>query len=91
MSNDKTNPSTSSAASNTPANAAPQKLEIFKTKIKEIWHTLTDEDINLYEKQEENFLNKVKEKHGVNKEDAQKRLKEIKESCGESCVDEKAA
>lgn len=56
--------------------------EKLRAEIKKNWSKLSDEEIKLHEKQPDQFFGKVKEKHGVSKEDAQKRLTEMKSSCG---------
>lgn len=57
--------------------------------IKRVWNKLSDEEVKLYEKQPDQFFSKVKEKYNITMEDAQKRMKEIKASCG--CSTEKVA
>jgi uncharacterized protein YjbJ (UPF0337 family) len=50
-------------------------------KIKETWGRLSDNDIALAEGQQEQFFGKLHETYGLLKEDAQKRLNELQESC----------
>jgi uncharacterized protein YjbJ (UPF0337 family) len=76
-------------------NESPQRGERetadkMRAEMKKAWNKLTDEDVVLYEKQPEQFFTKVKEKHGASREEAQKRLTEIKAACG-SCGTDKAA
>jgi hypothetical protein len=73
------------------ASSAPNKdpAVALHAEIKKTWSKLSDEDIKLHEKQPEQFFSKVKEKQNVSNEDAQKRLKEMKTSCG--CGTSKAA
>ncbi|MDD4617085.1 MAG: hypothetical protein PHW76_08255 [Alphaproteobacteria bacterium] len=52
-----------------------------KDKIKETWDRLSDDDIALYNGNEEQFFGKVQEVYGISKEDAESRIKEIQESC----------
>lgn len=59
-------------------------------EIRKSWSRLTDEDARLYEKQPDLFFAKIKEKHGIGREEAQKRLTEVEAACG-SCGTEKAA
>lgn len=66
-----------------------QMADKLHAEIKKNWGRLSDEEIKLHSSQPDQFYSKLKEKHGVNKEDAQKRLSEIKTSCG--CGSEKAA
>ncbi|MBY0407541.1 MAG: CsbD family protein [Rickettsiales bacterium] len=65
------------------------KFEQFKGKIKETWGRLTDDEIALFNGKKDQFFGKVQEKYGVAKEEAQKRMDELKKSCG--YVDDKAA
>lgn len=60
------------------------------SEIRKVWSKITDQDIALYEDQPDQFFLKLKEKHGVSQEDAQKRLKAMKTACG-SCGTQKAA
>jgi uncharacterized protein YjbJ (UPF0337 family) len=88
---------------NTPQSTQPQKQDnvsavrteqeksaTLNTEIKKTWDKLTDEDIKLYATQPEQFFGKVKEKYNLPKEEAQKRMSEIKTACG-SCSSDKAA
>lgn len=83
------------ASATVPANAAPEaatqknNAEKINAEIKKSWNRLSDDDVKLYEKQPDQFFSKLKEKHNVSKEDATKRLSEIKSACGN--VSEKAA
>lgn len=67
----------------------PAKTEKLHAEIKKNWSKLSDDEVKLHAEKPEEFFGKVKEKHGVSKEDAQKRLTEMKSSCG--CGDSKAA
>jgi uncharacterized protein YjbJ (UPF0337 family) len=75
-------PAATQQAAVTPAQQPSDKGEKLHAEIKKNWSKLSDEEIRLYEKQPDQFFGKVKEKHGVSKEDAQKRLTEMKSSCG---------
>lgn len=79
------------APAGSPSNTAPQQDNSAKmnAEIKKTWNRLSDDDVKLYEKQPEQFFSRLKEKHNVSKEDATKRLSEIKAACG--CSTEKAA
>ena len=68
------------------ADGAVTKL---KGKFKETWGKLTDNDIMLYEGKRDQFLGKLKENYGLAKEDAEKQIKALEDSCG--CVSNKAA
>jgi hypothetical protein len=54
------------------------KNDTLTAEIKKSWNKLSDEDVRLYDRNPEQFFGKLKELHGVSKEDAQKRLAEIK-------------
>lgn len=71
-------------------NAPQNSKSSIGSEIRKIWSKVTDEDIALYEKKPDQFFSRLKEKHGVSKEDAQKRLKDMKTACG-SCGTQKAA
>ena len=66
------------------------KAEKFAAEIKKTWNKLTDDDVKLLESNTAHFFAKIKEKHNVDQDTAQKSLTEIKASCG-SCSSEKAA
>ncbi|TAL27270.1 MAG: hypothetical protein EPN97_18000 [Alphaproteobacteria bacterium] len=68
---------------------AQKKAEMLSAEIKKTWNKLSDEDVKLLESQPDQFFAKIKEKHSVSREDAQKRLSEIKTAGG--CTAEKAA
>ena len=83
--------STDAKQDNATASMTPEaKAEKLNAEIKKSWNKLSDDDVKLFAAQPEQFFAKLKEKQGVSKEDAQKRLTEIKASCG-SCSSEKAA
>jgi uncharacterized protein YjbJ (UPF0337 family) len=87
--------SAGSMQQNNPAKDKPaqDKTGMIKTEIKKAWNKLTDEDVGLYETQPEKFFARVKDKHGFSREQAEKRLENIKETCGSVCssVDKKSA
>ena len=62
---------------------------MISAEIKKSSSKLSDDDIKLYATQPDTFFSKLKEKQGVSREDAQKRLAEIKTGCG--CGSAKAA
>jgi len=66
------------------------KNEQLAGKIKATWGKLTDNDITLFNGQREQFLGKLKETYGLAKEDAEKQIKALEESCG-TCDTTKAA
>lgn len=77
---------TGAACSMSPAD---KNVEKFNAEIKKTWSKLSDEDLKLQSTQPEQFFAKLQEKQGVNKVDAEKKLAELKTSCG--CTAEKAA
>ena len=68
---------------------AEGKFDQLKAEIKQGWAKLTDDDIMLYKGKRDEFLGKVKEKYGIAKEEAEKKLKEYETNCG--CSSDKAA
>ncbi|MDP2206798.1 MAG: hypothetical protein Q8K65_10890 [Alphaproteobacteria bacterium] len=87
--------SAGSLQQNNPATdkSTQDKAGMIKTEIKKAWNKLTDEDVSLYETQPEQFFASVKDKHGFSREQTEKRLENIKETCGSACssVDKKSA
>lgn len=59
-------------------------------EIKKTWSRLTDDEVKLHAEQPDQFFAAVKTKYGTDKEEAKKRLTEIKTSCG-ACSSDKAA
>lgn len=53
------------------------KFEQLKGEIKKTWGKLTDDDILLYNGQQDLFFGKVKEKYGIAQEAAEQRIKEL--------------
>ena len=66
------------------ATAAQGKAAMLNAEIKKVWGKLSDEEIRMHDTQQDQFFGKIKEKHGLSKEDAQKRLTEIKTAYGSS-------
>ena len=66
-----------------------ENTEKMHKKIKEKWPQMSDDNIKLYDGKKDQFFAKLKEKHNVSKEDAEKKLKDIEKDCG--CGTEKAA
>jgi hypothetical protein len=86
---------TAVASDQTQAGAAPapssqDKTDMLNAEIGKAWNKLSPDDVKLQETQPDQFFAKLREKHNVTREDAQKRLKEIKAACG-ACTAEKAA
>ena len=79
-SNDK---STDANRQQTQENQPTQAMtDTLRTEIKKTWSKLSDEDVKLYDRQPDLFFKRIKEKHDLNQEDAQKKLDQIKQSCG---------
>lgn len=66
-----------------------EKSGTMKTEIKKAWNKLSDEDVALYENQPDQFFARVKEKHGFSREQTEKRLENIKQTCGSNCGSDK--
>jgi uncharacterized protein YjbJ (UPF0337 family) len=77
-------------AENTNKAEIPDKTIKLNAKIKETWSKLSDDDIKLYSGKRDQFFVKLKEKHGVSKEDAEKVFQEFEAACATSaCSTEK--
>jgi hypothetical protein len=72
------------------ADVAAATPDMLNTEIKKAWDKLSDEDVAAYATKPDQFFAAVREKHGTTRDDAQKRLKEIKTACG-ACTSDKAA
>jgi len=57
------------------------KFEQIKGEIKKTWGKLTDNDVTLYNGKQEEFFGILKEKYGLTKEVAEKRIKELEDAC----------
>jgi len=68
---------------------AKRNIEKMYKKIQEKWPKMSDDIIKLYEGKKDEFFAKLKEKHNVSKEDAEKKLKDIEKDC--CCGTAKAA
>lgn len=58
------------------------KLKQLKGQMKQAWGKLTDDDMMLYSGKREQFVGKLKEHYGLAKEDAEKKIKAMEDSCG---------
>jgi uncharacterized protein YjbJ (UPF0337 family) len=56
--------------------------QIFKGKVKEQWGRLTDDEVDVAEGQFDQLAGKIAVKYGMAKEEAEKRLKNLKSDCG---------
>jgi hypothetical protein len=89
--NDKPQPAIAPvAAAPAPVLSQQEQAEMMSAEIKKTWNKLSDEDVQHQKTQPDQFFAALREKHNVTRDDAQKRLKEIKASCG-ACTSEKAA
>lgn len=59
-----------------------ENTEKLHRKIKETWSGLSENDVKLYDNQQDAFFTKIKEKAGVSKEEAQKKLEKLEKDCG---------
>ncbi len=84
-----TAPATTSCPSDMKQNNA--KADTLGLEIKKTWNRLSDDEIKLHAEQPDQFFAAIKTKYGTDKEEAQKRLTEIKASCDASCTSDKAA
>ena len=64
------------------------KLDQLKGGIKKTWAKLTDNDVLLFEGQQDKFYGKIKELHGDTREAAEKKIEELQKL---SAQDNKAA
>ena len=78
-----TTPSRSQGAANQGQN---ENQEQMNTQFKQTWNKLSNDDVDLYHSgKRDQFLGKLQEKHGLNKDEGEKKLKGIEESCGGGC------
>lgn len=66
------------------------KSEQLKAEFKKTWARLTDDDILLYEANQDKFFGVLKEKYGIAKEEAEKTIKEHEKACGMCSTDQAA-
>ena len=57
------------------------KFEQLKGEIKKTWGKLTDNDVMLFNGQKDKFFGKLKEMHGVEREEAEKKMAELEKTC----------
>ncbi len=58
--------------------------EQLKGEVKRQWGKLTDNDVTLLKGDRQKFLGKVQEIHGIKREEAEKKLKELEKNSGYS-------
>ena len=46
----------------------------FKSKVKEEWHKLTDEDLDVIDGKRDQLLGKIQERHGITQDEAEKQV-----------------
>lgn len=63
----------------------------FKGKVQKTWGKLTDDDLAQLKRNSKQFFGRLQELHGINKEEAEKQLKEMEKSCGNCYSDKNAA
>ena len=67
------------------------KAAKIQAEIKQTWSKLSDDDAKLYNGSRDQFFTKLKEKQNVSKEDGEKKMQEIEQTCGAACSTEKTA
>jgi len=60
--------------------------EQFKSELKKTWSKLTDDEISQYHLNHEVFLRALETKYGLDRTQAEKRLKEIERKCNYSAA-----
>jgi uncharacterized protein YjbJ (UPF0337 family) len=53
------------------------KWDQLKGKIKQQWGQLTDDEVALYNGSQDQFFGRLKEKYGIEKEEAEKRMRDL--------------
>ena len=76
------NPNTNPSQSQNMQQNSKENSEKLNKKIKETWSGLSDSDIKLYDGKRDEFFAKLKDKHQVSKEDAEKKMAQIEKDCG---------
>jgi len=62
------------------------KTDQLTGKIKQMWGRLTDDEIALANGKRDEFFGKVRERYGLEKEEAQARMKELEDSMQDSAT-----
>ena len=70
---------------------ASGKFEQLKGSIKKAWGKLTDNDIMLYNGNREQFLGRLKEVYGLDKEAAERSIADLEKACTTACATDKQA
>ncbi|MCK6417641.1 MAG: hypothetical protein L6Q57_01725 [Alphaproteobacteria bacterium] len=58
------------------------KFASFNAKIKETYSKMNDDDVKLYDGKRDQFFAKLQEKQNVSKEDGERKMKELEQTCG---------
>ncbi|MBP7251948.1 MAG: CsbD family protein [Alphaproteobacteria bacterium] len=66
------------------------KFEQLKGEIKKTWGKLTDDEVMLYNGNQEKFFGKLKERYGLAKEAAEAQIKEFEKNAANAPAAEKA-
>jgi uncharacterized protein YjbJ (UPF0337 family) len=53
------------------------KWKMLRSRIKETWGDLTDDDLNRFEGQRDHFVGHIQERYGMSRQDVERRLDEI--------------
>ncbi|BCS33645.1 UPF0337 protein [Luteitalea sp. TBR-22] len=63
---------------------AEVKWKVLRTRIKETWGELTDDDLDRFDGQRDKFVGHIQERYGMSRADVERRLQEIDEAEGSS-------
>jgi uncharacterized protein YjbJ (UPF0337 family) len=53
------------------------KWKMLRSRIKETWGDLTDDDLDRFEGQRDHFVGHIQERYGMSRQDVERRLDEI--------------
>ena len=62
---------------------AEVKWKLLRTRIKETWGELTDDDLDRFDGQRDKFVGHIQERYGMSRADVERRLQEIDEAEGD--------
>ena len=63
---------------------AEVKWKLLRGRIKETWGDLSDDDLDRFEGQRDQFVGHVQERYGLSRDDVERRLEEIDRESGEA-------
>lgn len=66
------------------------KFDQLKGEIKKTWGKLTDDEVMLYNGNQEQFFGKLKERYGIAKEAAETQIKELEKNAANAPAPDKA-